>query len=141
MLYFLHSASGSFLWHIQKKQKRFDDALLRKKMESRVGAYAMWNHGEQLCSAHGGRTRGPQRTSEERIQVSRKTTIISLPNGGTVTRYKPQRETKQPACKCDAYPFPHRPAGGGVNGLMNRFSRHSGSGTRIHSVSGGLLWR
>ena len=103
------------------KAKALRRCTAKKKDGEPCQAYAMWDHSEQLCSAHGGRTRGPDKTHQERIRAleanwQTKRKVRPLANGGSVvteiTRYKTRRETKQPSCKCKAYPFPHRHGSG-----------------------------
>jgi hypothetical protein len=56
----------------------------RRKDGSPCGNYAVWTDPRQLCGSHGGRVR--------HAHIREKTAC--------------------PPCRCEAYPYPHRPASG-----------------------------
>lgn len=56
-------------------------------------AWAIWDDPRQLCTAHGGRTRGKERDRDDPRRYY-----------GEKTRCRP--------CTCRAYAWPHRPGGG-----------------------------
>ena len=72
---------------LRRCQHVYSDGHARAGEQCR--AYALWDHEDGLCAAHGGRTRGRDRRVGDRYDC---------------------RTT--PVCRCRAYAWPHRPGGG-----------------------------
>ncbi|MHC4533482.1 MAG: hypothetical protein ACYS6K_05975 [Planctomycetota bacterium] len=76
-----------------EKAKQLRRCQAKKKDGTPCKAWAMWGEPRQLCAAHAGRTRGPDRRATTRPHRFYYRRTIAV-------------------CTCEAYSFPHRPGGG-----------------------------
>src|ERR1700685_4666391 len=91
-------------------------ALRRCQATTKAGeacrCWAIWGHPDQLCSTHAGCTAANWDRYAERVKAQ----LASFRDGAPpehLERWYALQHAASPPCRCSAYPWPHRPGGGG----------------------------